>query len=342
MVNDEVATSARSAGLAEYAHRRTPLRLAEAWALVALTVALAVFFSLYPATAGTFLTAANLQALAGSQAVPLLVALAALVPLVCGEIDLSVGSAAGLCAVLAAYALGHGVPLPAALATAVAAGVVVGLTNGLLVTRAGVTFGVIATLGMAAVIGGVVLAVTDGRSLLFGIPTELTEFGSENLAGVPAIALASVAAACLVYYTLEHTMLGRQLVMLGSSRRAARLAGLRTDRLLLTSFAIAGGLAGLAGVLLLARVGGADPHAGPALTLPALAAAFLSAAAIRPGRYNAGGVVAAVSFLAVLNSGLNLAGSPPYLSEIVNGVALIAGVALATWLRRRRKGGAWT
>jgi ribose transport system permease protein len=312
------------------------LRLGEAWALVAATGALAVFFGLYPETSASFPTTANLQAIAGSQAVPLLVALAALIPLVCNEIDLSVGSTAGLSAVLAAYALGHGVPLLPALALGVAVGVVVGLTNGLLVTRAGVS-GVIVTLGVAAVIGGVVLAVTDGRSLLLGIPTSLTGFGSENLAGFPRIALSSLAVAFVAYYLLEHMALGRQLAMLGSNRRAALLVGLRPARLLVTSFVMAGGLAGVAGVLLLARVGGADPHAGPALTLPALAAAFLSAAAIRPGHYNAGGVVTAVAFLAVLNSGLNLADSPPYMSEIVNGIALIGGVALAAYVGRKRE-----
>ena len=338
-MSDEVATGARPAGTEERAAERLRLlRVGEAWALVAVTGALVVFFSLYPETSASFPTMANLQALAGSQAVPLLVALAALVPLVCNEIDLSVGSTAGLSAVLAAYALGHGVPLLAALAIGATVGVVVGLTNGLLVTRAGVS-GVIATLGVAAVLGGVVLAVTDGKSLLFGIPAALTEFGSENVAGFPAIALGSLAVAFLVYYMLEHTALGRQLAMLGSNRRAALLVGLRPARLLVTSFAIAGGVAGVAGVMLLARVGGADPHAGPALTLPALAAAFLSAAAIRPGHYNAGGVVTAVAFLAVLNSGLNLAGSPPYVSEVVNGIALIGGVALAAYLGRKREAG---
>jgi ribose transport system permease protein len=73
-----------------------------------------------------------------------------------------------------------------------------------------------------------------------------------------------------------------------------------------------------------------------AFLLPALAAAFLSAASVKPGRYNVGGVLVAIFFLAVLNSGLNLAGAAPYVSDYVNGAALIIGVGLALVMRRRR------
>jgi ribose transport system permease protein len=87
-----------------------------------------------------------------------------------------------------------------------------------------------------------------------------------------------------------------------------------------------------------ARAGGADPAVGDGFTLPALAAAFLSAAAVKPGRYNVGGALVAIFFLAVLNNGLNLAGAQPYVASYVNGVALVAGVGLAAYLQRRRSG----
>ena len=87
----------------------------------------------------------------------------------------------------------------------------------------------------------------------------------------------------------------------------------------------------------MARAGGADPRVGESFTLPALAAAFLSAAAIKPGHYNVGGVLVAIFFLAALNSGLNLAGAANYVSNYVNGAALIVGVGLAGFMGRRRK-----
>jgi len=312
------------------------LRLGEAWALVALTGTMVVFFSLYPPTSESFPTVANFQLLAGTQAIPALVALAVLVPLICNEIDLSVGANLGLSSVLVAYALGHGLPLvPAALA-GVGVGLLIGSINGVLVTRAEVS-GVIVTLGAAAIAGGIVLSITGGRSLQKGIPSSLVDFATRNAGGVPKIFIAAVVVTAIVYYLLAHTPLGRQLYMLGANRRAALLVGLRPRRLLATSFVVSGALAGLAGVFLVGRAGQAAPEAGPPLTLPALAAAFLSAAAIRPGHYNVGGAITAIAFLAILNSGLNFAGAAPYVSQIVNGVALISGVALAAYLGRKRK-----
>jgi ribose transport system permease protein len=142
----------------------------------------------------------------------------------------------------------------------------------------------------------------------------------------------------VTYYVVAHTPVGRYLYAVGSNRAGARLVGLRTRLLLGFAFAAAGALAGMAGVLQVARAGSADPGVGAGFTLPALAAAFLSAASIKPGRYNVGGTIVAIFFLAVLNSGLNLAGAAPYVANYVNGVALIVGVGLAAYLGRLRAG----
>jgi ribose transport system permease protein len=123
---------------------------------------------------------------------------------------------------------------------------------------------------------------------------------------------------------------------MGANRAAARLIGLRTTRLALTGFVLAAVLAGLAGVLLVGVSGAGNPQVGPNFTLPAIAAAFLSVAAIKPGRFNVWGTLTAIVFLAILNSGLNLAGANPYVNDFANGGALILGVSLAAILGRRR------
>jgi ribose transport system permease protein len=143
--------------------------------------------------------------------------------------------------------------------------------------------------------------------------------------------------AIFVYYLLGHTPYGRYLYAFGSNRGAARLVGIRTKLTLGMTFVIAGVLSGLAGILQVSRAGSADPKLGETFTLPALAAAFLSAAAIKPGRYNVWGTLVAIFFLAVLNNGLNLAGSPQYVANYVNGAALIVGVGLAVKLGRREQ-----
>lgn len=317
--------------------RQSVLHVLEAYALVLLLLIVVAFFSLWGETADTFTTAANLRATIGNQAVTAIVALAALIPLVCGEWDLSVGAVAGLAAVMVASALSAGGAIVLAVLLGVGLGAAVGAVNGTIVTRLRV-HAVIATLGTATIISGVVNQKTGGVAVVSNIPASVTQFGSANWLGIPRTAYALALVALLVYYLLEYTPLGRYAYAVGSNRSAARLAGIRVRVTLFAGFAIAGGLAAAGGVLQVARAGGADPRVGENFTLPALAAAFLSAASVRPGRYNVGGCLVAIFFLAALNSGLNLAGVPAYVNSYVNGAALIVGVSLAAFLGRKRSG----
>jgi ribose transport system permease protein len=316
---------------------RRPLRsYLEAYAFVGLLVLAFAFFSLWSKTSGTFTSSANLQVLIGSNAVVAIVALGALVPLVCNEWDLSIGASTALGAIYAAQALVHGTAVPFAILIAVGVGVAVGLVNALLVTRLGVN-AVITTLGVSIIITGIISLKTHGVTIAGNIPSSLTNFGTLNWFGIPRTAFALAVVAALVYYLLNHTPYGRYLYAVGSNRSAARLAGIRGRLIIGTTFVICGAICGAAGLVQVARAGSADPNLANSILLPALAAAFLSAAAIRPGRYNAVGVLVAVYFLAVLNSGLNLAGAADYVSDFVNGGALIAGVGLAVRLGGRRE-----
>jgi len=326
---DDVATRRR------LDRREAVVRGLEAYALLGLLLVLVLFFAVFPETSDTFLTSANLQILVGNQAVLAIVALAALIPLVCNEFDLSVGPVAGLSSIFVASALSDGTPVVVAILIGIGIGAGVGLVNALLVTKAGIN-GVITTLGMATVITGVIVQRTGGVAVVSDIPASVTGFGTENFLGVPRVAYVLAVVAAGVYYLLAHTPFGRKLYALGSNPTAARLVGIRTNLMVGSTFVLAGTLAGAAGVLQVARAGGADPRVGDNFTLPALAAAFLSAAAVRPGRYNVGGALIAIFFIAVLNSGLNLAGAPQYLNSYVNGAALIVGVGMAAFLHRRR------
>lgn len=314
-----------------------PLRsYLEAYAFLGLLFGAFVFFSVWPATAAVFPTTANLQILFGSSTVVAIAALASLIPLVCNEWDLSIGATAGLTSVFAAVVLTNGTSPLLAIALAVGIGVAVGLVNALLVTRLNVN-AVITTLGMSIIIAGIITLKTGGVTVAGAIPASVTDFGTLTWLGIPRSVVALALVAALVYYLLEHTPYGRYLYALGSNRSAARLTGIRIKLVVGTTFVIAGALCGAAGVLQVARAGGANPRLAESILLPALAAAFLSAAAIRPGRYNVGGVLVSVYFLAVLNNGLNLAGAPDYLSNFVNGGALIVGVGVAARLGGRRE-----
>jgi ribose transport system permease protein len=310
-------------------------RLVEAYALVALTVGLVLFFTFLPATTETFPTATNFQITLADKSLLAIVALAVLVPIVAEVWDFTPGATMGLASVFAADVVSSTGSVVLAVAVACAVGVAIGVINGLLVTRAKIN-SVIATLGMTILISGAVQGVTSGNSIVDGIPGGLTDFGSSKLLGIPVVAFVALALVLAVYYMLRHTAYGRYLYALGSNRTAGRLVGIPVERLTMSAYMLSGLLAGIAGVLLLARTGAGNPAVGPGYTLPAFAVVFLGAAAITPGRWNVGGLVTAVLFLAALNSGLNLAGASGFVNDLANGTALIIGVGLANLFAHRR------
>jgi ribose transport system permease protein len=259
-----------------------------------------------------------------------------MVPLVAGEFDLSVGSVAGLAAVVSAsWMTKHGASVLEGVAIAIAVGAFVGLINGLFVSYLRVT-SLIATLGTATLINGVVNQYTQGSSII-GVPSSLTNFGAGTTIGLPNTLFVLAGVCAITIYVLEWTPFGRYLRSMGSNRSAAALVGLSVRRLTILSFATGGLLAGGAGALLVSRIGGASPNTGFDYTLPALAAVFLGATTVRPGEFNTLGVMVAIFFLGALSSGLTLAGAPDYVQDYVNGGALVLGVAMSALLAGRRR-----
>lgn len=317
---------------------RTPfiLKYVESYALLALTVGLALFFTLWPQTADTFPTLSNIKILLASQAIIGLVAIGALLPLIVLEFDLSVGANAALTAVLVTMMLSGGTPIPIAIAIGIVTGVAVGVVNLVITTWIGVS-GIVTTLGTSTIIVGVLTQITGGLAPTSKIPAAFTNVGNEAVFGIPIIFIILIAIAAVVYFCLEHTPFGRRLYAAGSNPKAAELVGINLARTKAAAFLICSVMASIGGILYVARAGGADPRINSVFLLPALAAAFLSAAAIKPGRYNVWGTIVAIYFLAVLNNGLSLAGAPAYVSDYSNGLALILGVAVATVIRRRSK-----
>ncbi len=311
----------------------------EKYALVAVFVIMFIFFSTWSKTSATFPTAGNIKNVLGSQAVYGILALAIMIPLVCGEFDFSVGSMAGLSQVFCAWFLSaHGWPVWAAIAVAILMGTVVGLSNGNTVARVGVN-SLIVTLGVASVLVGIVEWRTKGLSISTNIPPSFIKLGSGEWFGLPKTVYYLVGAAVLIYYMLEHTPFGRYLQSIGSNREAARLVGLPVERMVLLSFVISGTLAGVAGVLWVALNGGANPQLGTVVqTLVALAAAYLGATAIKPGRFNVVGTMLAIYFLAFTVNGLSLAGVENWINDVFNGAALFVAVLISTIIGRKRAG----
>jgi ribose transport system permease protein len=321
------------------AARRTPVaEWGERLGLPILLALIIVFFSVFPASSRAFFSAANLTVVLANQSVILLVAIALMFPLIAGHFDFSVGAMTVLAAVVCAGAnVRLGLPLAVSILLAVAVTLVIGLVNGILVARFGLN-SFVSTLGAATLIGGLIQWYTAGQAIV-GIDAVLLQFGSRQWFGVPRVVFVVIIVALAAWYVLGHTPFGRALYAIGSSARSADLVGLPRSRYTLLTFVVSGLLAGIAGVVLTARTGGANPDAGTYLIFPALAAVFLGATAIIPGRFNVVGTVIGVLFVAVSVSGLTLAGAQNWVDAVFNGAALIIAVFLSSVLRKRRAGG---
>jgi ribose transport system permease protein len=312
------------------------LEIAERFGLVFLLVAVVLFFSFYGPTGDVYGTWVNFRTILGNEAALSVLALAAMLPLIGGSFDLSVASIMLLADITTASATSHhGAPIGVAAAIAIAIGAAIGLVNGLVVAKAGVN-ALIATLGTATVITGIVQWYTGGLSIVTGIPDSLTRLVTTQWLGLPRIALFTIGAAVLIWYVLAHTPYGRYLEAVGSNRVAARLVGIDVDRVVVISFVLSGTFAAVAGVLQLAHDGSANPQIGANFLLPALAAAFLGATTIRPGRFNVLGTLVAVFFIAAFVQGLNYAGVQSWVQNVVNGTALVLAVGLTAVIGRRR------
>ncbi len=310
--------------------------LFERHALLLLLVAVAVFFSVLPASADVFPTQENLSVLLGDRATVALLALSVILPLVCGYFDFSLGAIAATSSVLTAGLMSfHDLPLGLAMTAGIGVGVLVGAVNGLLVTRFGLN-AFVTTLGMATLLGGLVQWYTGGQTILLGLDPRLAEFGSTTLLGIPQVVYVVAVVAALLWYLLAQTPFGRSLYAIGSNPRSAALVGIRVQRSVWSTFVLAGGIAGLVGVLSLARAGSATADPGTGLLFPALAAAFLGATAVRPGFFNVVGTLIGVLFVSVSVSGLTLAGADTWASPVFNGAALLVAVGLSSYLGRSR------
>lgn len=308
---------------------------AERYTLLALIAIVIVIFSIYPKTSGTFLTVNNIRTVLGNDVVVAVAALAAIVPLIGGQFDISIGPVAGMSSIVAASAMSHGWLLLPAILLALAICAIVGIINGVLVAHVGVN-SFITTLAAGTLIGGVVSLYTSDNVIITGISRKLTSFGSDNFLGMPWVVWIVIIIALALSFVLGWTVYGRQLSSIGASEAAARLVGIRVRRVVASSFVVSAVLAGIAGVLLLARTGAGNPQIGAGYTLDALSAAFLGATAFSPGRFNVPGTLAGVVFVALCVNGLTLAGASDWADPVFTGAALMIAVALSTTLQRVR------
>jgi len=281
--------------------------------LLMITVVVFVVMSLL--NPGRFLTYDNLASMCFQFPELGIFSLAVMVSLVTGGIDLSVISVGNLTGILAALILTHaaGADLSAsmlvvcivtAMASALAASVLCGWINGILISRLAIT-PILATLGTMQLFAGIALVITKGHAVA-NYPGAAQFIGNGTLAGVPVPLVIFLVVACFVQVTLARTRLGLHLCLMGTNPVAARFSGLDLRRLLGRTYLLSALLSGIAGLVIISRTNSAKADYGSSYLLQAVLVAVLGGVSPRGGFGSAWGVLLAVLALQFLSSGLNM------------------------------------
>ncbi|WP_020137196.1 ABC transporter permease [Streptomyces sp. 351MFTsu5.1] len=312
-------------------------QLVGAYGLLALTALLLLIFSL--TLPRTFPTRDTVDSILSNQSIPAVLALAAMVPIVTGAFDLSIGYGLGLAHVMVMQlVVVEGWPWPLACLTVIAGEGVVGVLNGVVV-EFGRIDSFIATLGTGSMMYAVTGWVTGGGRIVpgpQGLPAAFTDLYDSSFLGLPVPAFYVLALAVALWVVLERLPLGRYLYVVGSNPRAADLVGIPTRRYTIYAFAASGLIVGFAGVLLAAQQQIGNPSVGLDYLLPAFVGALLGSTAIKPGRPNALGTLVAVAVLAVGLTGIAQMGGDFWTVPLFYGGTLLLAVGLAGWSARRR------
>jgi len=271
-----------------------------------------------------FLTGNNLANLARQVAIFGILAIGQLVVILTGGIDLSVGSILGLAGAVTAQLLVSGVPIIPAILIGMVVGGVLGIANGVLVTRFKLP-PFIATLGMLGIARGIVLVITDANTIQ-GLPDGFQTVANGTVLGIPNLLIIFAIITAIAWFVLNRTVFGRYVYAVGSNPEAARLAGVPVAMVTTAVYVISGVLAAVGGVLLTSRLGAGVPTAGTGFELQAIAACVIGGASLSGARGSAIGAACGALIIGVLNNGGNLLAINAFYLQIAIGALVLVAV----------------
>jgi simple sugar transport system permease protein len=307
--------------------------------LAIILVAVVAVISL--ALPNKFLTVINFESMTSQFPEFGLLALAMLLAMLTGGIDLSVVSTANLSGVIAALVLAHltTVPVPVVILVAILAGIgtsaVCGLFNGALITHVGVP-PILATLGTQGLFLGIAVIITKGYSI-GGFPEEFLIVGTGQVLIFPVPLIIFSIVAVLIALMLRHTRQGFHMYMLGSSATVARFSGVNNRRIVLNTYLLSGILSGLAAIVIISRVNSMRPGYGYAYLLQAVLVVILGGTDPNGGFGSVLGVVMAIVLLQVIQSGSNILAFTPFFKKFMWGFMLLLVMVINYFTNRFRE-----
>lgn len=299
--------------------------------IIAFLIAISVLVSIIQPR---FAQPSNIAVLALEASFVALVSFGQMLVMIAADIDLSVGAVAGLAGIASAAVLGPlGLPPLVGVAAGLAVGALVGLINGLLITKFALN-AFITTLSVSFVIQGVILVLTGG-SAVRGVPDSVRWLGQGQIGIVPVPVIIMIVCGLVIGAVLRFTRSGRHLYVVGGNREAALLAGINVDRIRIGAFVAASTLASLAGILMMARLASGQPTIGSSWLLPSFAAPVIGGTSMTGGVGGPLGTVVGALIMAVLNNAIVVVGISSYWQQIVVGLALIVAIFIDRWKVRR-------
>ncbi len=310
-------------------NRHQIARFFQAYAVLIMVVLLMIVLTLL---SDSFLTARNLQNILNQNAPLAIMASAMTLVIIGGGFDLSVGATFAVAGVCAAW-VGLNVDPYMGLAIAPFVGLALGIINGVIITRLRV-HSFLATIATSLVFKGAAIVISDGRL----IPVRIDEFtwlGRGKIGGVFIAVVVLVAFALILTFLLNRTTLGRKIFSVGGNEEAAILSGIRTDRVKIVTFALAGFAAGLAAAISVSRISMGQATAGTGMELQAIAAVILGGTSIYGGVGAVWRSVAGVLLLALINNGFNILNADPFYRDLTTGLIILGAVGISASGKRR-------
>ncbi|MEF2073990.1 ABC transporter permease [Consotaella aegiceratis] len=291
-----------------------------------------------------FMQMANIIAILQATAVNGVLAIGVTLVIITGGIDLSVGTMMTFCAVITGVVLTYwGLPLPLGIIASIGTGALCGLTSGFFVAKMKIP-PFIATLGMMLMLKGGSLVISGTRPIYFNDTPGFTEISRGSLIEmivpglpVPNGVLILFLTAFAVSYILDRTVLGRYTFALGSNEESVRLSGVNVDAWKMAIYSLAGGICGIAGLLIASRLNSAQPALGQGYELEAIAAVVIGGTSLSGGRGTILGTLIGALIMAVLTNGLRILSVAQEWQTVVTGAIIILAV-YADMMRRRKAG----
>ena len=280
-----------------------------------------------------FMTLSNITNIFTQVSTNAIIAIGMTFVILTGGIDLSVGSTVAISGALAASILKSTNNIPLAILVAAITGIVIGLINGILISK-GKLQAFIVTLATMTIFRGATLVFTNGTPIS-KLSETFVKIGNGKIGFIPIPVIITIVILIISIYLLTQTRFGRYLYALGGNEDSAKLSGINTNKIKTLVYMISGFVSSIAGIIIASRIGSASPNAGTSFELDAIAAVVIGGTSLSGGEGKITGTIIGALIIGVLNNGLNLMNVSPFYQSIVKGLVILIAVLLDKKSRKK-------